>query len=115
MLAASGRRVFVGGNIGAPLIGYADGGAQAEALVVEVSSFQLDTIETFRPRVGVLLNITDDHLDRYPDFESYARSKMRLFENQRPTDTAVLNAGDAEIRSRSGSVAARVLAFNSPR
>jgi UDP-N-acetylmuramoylalanine--D-glutamate ligase len=115
MLAASGRRVFVGGNIGAPLIGYADGGARAEALVVEVSSFQLDTIETFRPRVGVLLNITDDHLDRYPDFESYARSKMRLFENQRPTDTAVLNAGDAEIRSRSGSVAARVLAFNAPR
>ena len=66
MLAASGRRVFVGGNIGTPLIGYVDGAAPAEVVVAEVSSFQLDTIETFRPQVGVLLNITADHLDRYP-------------------------------------------------
>ena len=115
MLAASGRRVFVGGNIGTPLIGYADDGPRAETVVAEVSSFQLDTIETFRPRVGVLLNITDDHLDRYPGFEAYARSKLRLFENQRPADSAVLNTGDAEIRSRAGSIAARVLAFNAPR
>ena len=115
MLAASGRRVFVGGNIGAPLIGYADGGARAEVVVAEVSSFQLDTIETFRPRVGVLLNITDDHLDRYSGFDAYARSKMRLFENQRPGDTAVLNGADPEIGARAGSIAARILAFNAPR
>ncbi|MCK7506168.1 MAG: Mur ligase family protein [Desulfobacterales bacterium] len=72
MLEASGRRVFVGGNIGRPLIGYVDGGQTADVVVAEISSFQLDTIATFRPAVAVLLNITDDHLDRYPDFAAYA-------------------------------------------
>jgi UDP-N-acetylmuramoylalanine--D-glutamate ligase len=112
MLAASGRRVFVGGNIGRPLIGYVDGGMGAETVVAEVSSFQLDTIETFRPAVGVLLNITDDHLDRYPDFEAYAASKMRLFENQEPQDVAVLNGGDPVIRAHLGSLRSRKLFFN---
>ena len=82
MLENSGFKVFVGGNIGNPLIDYADTGGTADMVVAEVSSFQLDTIDTFRPRVSVLLNISEDHLDRYPDFESYARSKGRIFENQ---------------------------------
>ena len=69
MLRKSGKNVFVGGNIGTPLIAYADGAhARADVIVAEVSSFQLDTIVDFRPHTAVMLNITDDHLDRYPDF-----------------------------------------------
>jgi UDP-N-acetylmuramoylalanine--D-glutamate ligase len=112
MLAASGRHVFVGGNIGTPLIGYADGAGRAEVIVVEVSSFQLDTIETFRPQVGVLLNITDDHLDRYPDFEAYARAKLRLFANQRPEDLAILNGSDPAVCTRAGSIGSTALYYH---
>ena len=112
MLEASGRRVFVGGNIGRPLIGYVDGGQAAEVVVAEISSFQLDTIATFRPAVGVLLNITDDHLDRYPDFAAYARSKMRLFENQTAQDTAVLNGADPVIRAQAAAIRSRRLFYN---
>ena len=111
MLAASGRNVFVGGNIGTPLIGYVDGDARADVVVAEVSSFQLDTIETFHPVVAVLLNITDDHLDRYPDFEAYARSKMRIFANQTAGDFAVLNGADPLVRSRAAEIAGTVLYF----
>jgi len=112
MLEASGRRVFVGGNIGRPLIGYVDGGEAAELVVAEISSFQLDTIATFRPAVGVLLNVTDDHLDRYPDFAAYARSKMRLFENQTAQDTAVLNGADPVIRAQAAAIRSRRLFYN---
>jgi UDP-N-acetylmuramoylalanine--D-glutamate ligase len=114
MLAASGRRVFVGGNIGTPLIGHVDSGVSVEVVVAEVSSFQLDTITGFRPAVGVLLNITDDHLDRYPGFDAYAATKMRLFENQRPRDIAVLNAGDPVIGGRADGIRSRKLFFNLP-
>ncbi len=114
MLAASERRVFVGGNIGRPLIGYVDAGTPADVVVAEISSFQLDAIAAFRPQVGVLLNITDDHLDRYPGFEAYARSKMRLFENQTEEDAAVLNAGDPTIRRLASGVRSRALFYNSP-
>jgi UDP-N-acetylmuramoylalanine--D-glutamate ligase len=112
MLEASGRRVFVGGNIGRPLIGYVDGGQAAEVVVAEISSFQLDTIATFRPAVGVLLNITDDHLDRYTGFAAYARSKMRLFENQTAQDTAVLNGADPVIRAQAAAIRSRQLFYN---
>ena len=69
MLKASGGKVFVGGNIGTPLIGFV--GGDWEWGVVEVSSFQLEWIEEFRPRISVLLNLTEDHLDRYPNFRAY--------------------------------------------
>ena len=111
MLAASGRRVFVGGNIGRPLIGYVDAGMHAEIVVAEVSSFQLDTIESFRPAVGVLLNITPDHLDRHASFADYAAAKMRLFENQDARDIAVLNAGDPVIAARVETIRSRKLFF----
>ncbi|WP_372683560.1 UDP-N-acetylmuramoyl-L-alanine--D-glutamate ligase [Desulfosarcina sp.] len=98
MLRKSGKNVFVGGNIGTPLIAYADGAhAPADVVVAEVSSFQLDTIVDFRPQTAVMLNITDDHLDRYPTFYAYADSKWRIFENQLPSDVAVLNAMDATV------------------
>lgn len=79
MLEDSGLKVFVGGNIGKPLIAYADGEEKAEIVVIEVSSFQLDTIDTFRANVAVLLNITEDHMDRYPDLDAYTKSKARIF------------------------------------
>ncbi len=98
MLRKSGKNVFVGGNIGTPLIAYADGAhARADVVVAEVSSFQLDTIVDFKPHTAVMLNITDDHLDRYPNFSAYADSKWRIFENQLPSDVAVLNAMDATV------------------
>jgi UDP-N-acetylmuramoylalanine--D-glutamate ligase len=100
MLEKSGFKVFVGGNIGNPLIDCADKREPADIVVAEVSSFQLDTIDTFRPSVGVLLNITADHLDRYPDFNSYARSKGRLFENQQQSDSAVLNGSDPPLSNQ---------------
>ncbi len=111
MLENSGFRVFVGGNIGNPLINYAAGAERVDIVVAEVSSFQLDTIDTFRPRVSVLLNISEDHLDRYPDFESYVRSKGRIFENQTETDSAVINGSDPYILSISRTIRARILPF----
>ena len=98
MLQKSARRVFVGGNIGTPLIAYADGvQPRADVVVVEVSSFQLDTILDFRPATAVMLNISDDHLDRYASFEAYAESKWRIFANQAASDAAILNKMDAGV------------------
>jgi UDP-N-acetylmuramoylalanine--D-glutamate ligase len=98
MLKKSGKKVFVGGNIGTPLIAYADGAHErADVVVAEVSSFQLDTIIEFRPDTAVMLNITDDHLDRYASFSAYTESKWRIFENQHPGDAAVINAMDSVV------------------
>ena len=94
MLIRSGIGAFVGGNIGNPLIGYVDKGQPAQAAVIEISSFQLDTIDTFKPRVAVLLNISEDHLDRYPDFNAYVESKGKIFQNQAPEDIAIINRKD---------------------
>jgi len=74
-----GRQAFVGGNIGTPLSHWLLGNQEADLLVLEVSSFQLDTAPTFRPDVGVLLNISEDHLDRYSSFQAYVDSKLSLF------------------------------------
>lgn len=98
MLEQSGQTVFVGGNIGNPLISYLTGHEKARHLVVEVSSFQLDTITSFRPDISLLLNISDDHLDRYADMEAYARAKARILENQKKNNTTVLNGDDGWIR-----------------
>ncbi len=112
MLAHSGKNVFLGGNIGRPLIEYVSEDKPADVVVAEVSSFQLDTIVHFRPDVGVLLNITPDHLDRYADFDAYARSKARLFENQSAADTAVLNAADPVVARVTNGIKSRRCTFN---
>ena len=115
MVAASGRPTFTGGNLGAPLVeavgtpaATADG-----ALVVETSSFQLETVETFHARVALLLNLSEDHLDRYPDYEAYVAAKARIFERQTADDFAVVNGAGGQERcvalARAG--AARVLTF----
>lgn len=100
VLEDAGKKVFVGGNIGTPAIEYVESGGGAGFCVIEVSSFHLETTVTFNPMVGILLNITEDHLDRYRDFNHYAETKFRLFENQKEGDFAVLNAGDPLIAER---------------
>jgi UDP-N-acetylmuramoylalanine--D-glutamate ligase len=104
---------FVGGNLGTPFV-EAAGGAHDWA-VVEVSSFQLESIDAFRPSVAVLLNITEDHLDRYPDFPSYAGAKMGIFRNQGPGDSAVVNVDDPEISSRLSGIPAALVPFSPSR
>jgi UDP-N-acetylmuramoylalanine--D-glutamate ligase len=90
---AAGRPVAVAGNVGRPLTGL-DGALADEAWVVcELSSFQLEDVVSFRPRVAVLLNLTPDHLDRHGDLDSYRAAKLRIFENQRADDVAVLPRG----------------------
>jgi UDP-N-acetylmuramoylalanine--D-glutamate ligase len=94
MIEKAGRPVFVGGNIGTPLMDYADSDQKADYAVVEVSSFQLDTMETFCPMISILLNISPDHLDRYPDYETYVHSKLGIFKNQGPGHYAIINDDD---------------------
>jgi len=100
LFEASGKKVFVGGNIGTPLTDYLLGSEKAEVAVVEVSSYQLDTAGEFAPQVAVLLNISPDHLDRYDSYEAYADSKIRIFSKQKETDAAVINGDDALVVER---------------
>jgi UDP-N-acetylmuramoylalanine--D-glutamate ligase len=94
ILAKSGKKTLVGGNIGTPVISLA-GKSQPDTLsVLEISSFQLETIQQFQPWIAAILNITPDHLDRHHTFEAYAEAKARIFENQTRDDFAVLNADD---------------------
>ena len=90
MLQAAGKRVFTGGNIGTPLSEYVLSGARADALVVEVSSFQLQTCRRFKPDVAVLLNVAANHLDWHEDMDEYVDAKLNIFARQDETDLAVL-------------------------
>jgi UDP-N-acetylmuramoylalanine--D-glutamate ligase len=94
ILAASGIAVQVGGNIGRPPASMVATSRPGQWNVLELSSFQLETSETFRPRIGAALNVTPDHLDRHYTLANYAAMKARLFANQRETDWSVLNADD---------------------
>jgi UDP-N-acetylmuramoylalanine--D-glutamate ligase len=117
IVRASGFPTFIGGNLGEPLSEAV--GTRAATLggilVVEASSFQLDTIERFHPRVAVLLNITPDHLDRYQDLEAYARSKGRIFSTQTASDFAVINADDPLAMRVSDHIAARRIFLSTTR
>ena len=94
ILSASGKSTVVGGNIGTPAISLVERATADTWAVLEVSSFQLETVETFRPRIAVILNITPDHLDRHRTFGAYAGAKARIFENQQSDDFAILNEDD---------------------
>jgi UDP-N-acetylmuramoylalanine--D-glutamate ligase len=98
LLRACGRKVRVGGNIGNPLIKEVWDAAPEEWIVAEVSSFQLETIRAFKPRVAVLLNLMPDHLDRYHSMDEYAEAKYRIFANQSMMDWFVGNLDDPRIR-----------------
>ena len=99
LLRSCGRSVRVGGNIGNPLIKEIRGAGEADWIVAEVSSFQLETIRAFKPRVAVLLNIAPDHLDRYHSMDEYAEAKFRICANQSMTDWFVGNLDDPRIRA----------------
>jgi UDP-N-acetylmuramoylalanine--D-glutamate ligase len=104
----SGKEVVLGGNIGYPFSDFVTNVSASGTVVLELSSFQLDHIDRFRPRVAVLLNITADHLDRYVSFERYAESKFRIMENQRRGDTVIYNHDDALINNHVSSTADRL-------
>jgi UDP-N-acetylmuramoylalanine--D-glutamate ligase len=103
ILAKSGKNTLVGGNIGTPVISLAGKSTPETISVLEISSFQLESIQQFRPWIAAILNITPDHLDRHHTFQAYVDAKARIFENQRPSgagenqtsgDFALLNADD---------------------
>ncbi len=112
MLKEDGRKVGVGGNVGEPLILFANGRGRWEVLVVEISSFQLEAIEDFQPRISVLLNITEDHLDRYPSYGEYIEAKVRIFANQNSGDLAVLNRDDPIVMQFDEKVKAKKVFFS---
>jgi UDP-N-acetylmuramoylalanine--D-glutamate ligase len=98
LLTSAGVRSRLAGNIGMPLIAEIDDIPAGSLAVLELSSFQLEEIDRFRPEVAVLLNVTPDHLDRYPSMAEYSAAKFNLFKNQGPTDVMVLNADDPLLR-----------------
>ncbi len=112
ILAAAGLPTLVGGNIGTPAISLAPRAKPETVIVLEVSSFQLETIRTFHPKVAVVLNVTPDHLDRHRTLEAYVDAKARIFENQTSEDFAVLNADDPTCVSMAGRIQAKVFWFS---
>jgi UDP-N-acetylmuramoylalanine--D-glutamate ligase len=112
MLKEDGRKVGIGGNVGEPLILFTNGKDRWEVLVVEISSFQLEAIKDFRPRISVLLNITEDHLDRYSRYKDYIDAKMRIFVNQNSEDWAILNKDDPILMQYRRKVKAKKVLFS---
>ena len=112
IIAAGGFPTIVGGNIGTPAISLVEGATPETIAVLEVSSFQLETIQTFRPKVGVVLNVTPDHLDRHRTFAAYVDAKARIFENQQASDFAVLNADDPTCVALAARTRAKVFWFS---
>ena len=111
MLEQAGKKTFVGGNLGTPLSSVVD--ESWEVLVLEVSSFQLERAPSFRPHVSILLNVTEDHLDRYASFADYARAKGNAFVNQREDDVAIVPEGDAVCLEEARRGHARIVSFGS--
>jgi len=112
IIAAGGKRTLVGGNIGTPAISFVETATDDTWVVLEVSSFQLETIETFHPKIAVVLNVTPDHLDRHHTFENYAAAKARIVENQTAADFAVLNADDPTCAAMAAKTKAAVYWFS---
>ena len=112
MIAADGRRVLVGGNIGVPLSSQVEDSTPETIHAVEVSSFQLETTTTFRPWIALWLNLAADHLDRHPNVEEYARAKAHIFANQRAEDWAVVNLDDPIVMAHSEGIASRRVGFS---
>ena len=112
IVAAGKFPTLVGGNIGTPAISFVDQAGPATWTVLEVSSFQLETIVEFRPRIAVILNITPDHLDRHKTFANYVNAKARVFENQGADDFTVLNADDPTTAGLSERTRAQLFWFS---
>jgi UDP-N-acetylmuramoylalanine--D-glutamate ligase len=112
ILTAGGFQAVVGGNIGTPAISLVENATAETVAVLEVSSFQLETIQTFRPDIAVVLNVTPDHLDRHRTFQAYVDAKARIFENQHGNDFAVLNADDPTCVELAARTRAQVFWFS---
>jgi UDP-N-acetylmuramoylalanine--D-glutamate ligase len=108
----NGYHTLVGGNIGDPLIEVAESHQIWDQVVAEISSFQLEWITSFRPTVAALLNLSEDHLDRYPDYQAYINAKLRIFENQTEEDFAVVNRDDALVWQHAQHLKAQVFPFS---
>jgi UDP-N-acetylmuramoylalanine--D-glutamate ligase len=108
----NGYHTYVGGNIGDPLVEAAESHQIFDQVVAEISSFQLEWISTFRPTVAALLNLSEDHLDRYPDYQAYINAKLRLFENQTEEDFAVVNRDDSLVWQHAQNLKAQVFPFS---
>jgi UDP-N-acetylmuramoylalanine--D-glutamate ligase len=112
LFRASGYATYVGGNIGDPLIDLPAGGERVDIVVAEISSFQLEWIEQFRPKVAALLNLSEDHLDRYDSYQDYIDAKLRIFENQGGDDYAVVNRDDQLVWQAAQGLKARLFPFS---
>lgn len=112
ILKNAGKDVVIAGNIGVPLVDKVKKDRNIDYIVLEVSSFQLQNIMYFRPKVSVILNITEDHLDRHKTFENYISAKARIFENQGEDDFAVLNADDEKVSSLSSRIKGNIVFFS---
>lgn len=112
ILKEAGKTVHVVGNIGVPFVGKVDEICKEDIVVVEISSFQLEAISQFHPRVCAILNITEDHLDRHKTMENYINTKMRIFENCTDTDWLILNGDDDETVKMKEKTQANVLFFS---
>lgn len=112
LLRDAGLKVQVGGNIGKALISMIETSRDDGWTVAELSSFQLETIKTFRPSIAIVLNVTPNHMDRYETFNDYAAAKHRIFMNQTGEDTAVLNADDPTVSSWASGLRAKVMQFS---
>ncbi len=112
ILNRAGKRAIAAGNIGNPFIKVVPTLSPKDIVVLEVSSFQLEWIEFFRPHIGILLNISTDHLERYPSLKEYGKTKMRLFQNQNEMDFAILNGDDPLVCSLSKDLPSHRLFFS---
>ncbi len=112
LLKDAGLPVQVGGNIGTPLITLVESSTDEGWTVVELSSYQLETIKEFHPAVAVVLNVTPNHMDRYEAFTDYAAAKHRIFMNQQPGDVAVLNGDDDVVSSWANGLRPHVVTFS---
>ncbi|MCK9334140.1 MAG: UDP-N-acetylmuramoyl-L-alanine--D-glutamate ligase [Candidatus Cloacimonetes bacterium] len=112
ILEGMGKKSILAGNIGDAFCSFPIHKPGIEYIVLEISSFQLDLIQSFAPHVAVLLNITPDHLNRYPNFEAYSLSKMRIFSAQQPEDYAIIHRDSIEITRNAGAICSQKLDFS---
>jgi UDP-N-acetylmuramoylalanine--D-glutamate ligase len=111
VLEASGKKIFLGANIGTPLVQIAEDDDGFDFLILELSSFQLQGISSFRPYIGVLLNVSPNHLDHHESFDEYVESKMKLFSSQTPREWAIYNGDDSVIGENAFRIKSRKIPF----
>jgi len=111
VLAAGGKKVFVCGNIGNPFCGEVEAMREGDFVVLEVSSFQLETIKDFKPKIAIILNLTPNHLDRYNNMQEYLDAKKRIMMNQDQDDFLILNADDALLKGIAAQANSKVVFF----